>query len=228
VGVTGKHKNQHNNDMAKQSRPDFSFYLGHFTKEEQPDAHEQKDNPALKVTEGKSAFEKLKSMLADKKIIAGTLPWNKKNAVCLTECPWSSLVAHSKVYSPYAIGFSKAFIFGTGGAPAFYVRADQFDRQQWDGLLYTFTTPFWPSYRPKKKNLTTKFKTIDYSHEREWRVPHDLSFDYEDIEFVILNRYKDLAELDKDIKDAIGREKFFFMEMYEKIETLWPVHNIGQ
>lgn len=213
--------------MAQKSRPDFSFYLGHFTKDRKPD-YKQSGNPVLSYTEDKTAFDRIKSILTDKKIVAGTLPWNKKNAVCLTECPWSSLVAHSKVYSPYGIGFTKAFIFSTGGAPAFYVRADQFDRQQWDNLLFTFTTPFWPRYRPKKKNLEKDFPTVDYSHEREWRVPHDLTFDYGDIEFVILNRYKDLAELDKDIKDAIGRDKFFLMEMYEKIETLWPVHNMGK
>jgi len=162
--------------MTNKTRPDFSFYLGHFTKKKKPDAHRQADNPTLEITEGKSAFERLKTILNEKRIVAGTLPWNKKNAVCLTECPWSSLVTHSKVYSPYAIGFNKAFIFGTGGAPAFYVRADQFQRQQWDNLLYTFTTPFWPAYRPKKKNEEKTFKTIDYSHEREWRVPHDLTF----------------------------------------------------
>jgi hypothetical protein len=214
--------------MNTQARPDFSYYLGHFTKDKKPDGYKEKSNQALAATEGKSAFDRLKSILTDKKIVAGTLPWNKKDAVCLTECPWSSLIAHSKVYSPYAIGFNKAFIFGTGGAPAFYVRADQFNRQQWDNLLFTFTTPFWPAYRPKKKNQEKEFPTIDYSHEREWRVPHDLTFTYDAIEFVILNRYKDLAELDREIKDAIGREKFFFMEMYEKIETLWPVHNIGK
>jgi hypothetical protein len=211
----------------KKERPDFSFFLAHFTKDRNPDGTKITENPVVGITDGKTALDKLKSILETKKIIAGTLPWNKRNAVCFTECPWTSLVAHSKVYSPYAIGFNKAFIFGAGGSPAFYVRADQFKWQQWDNRLYTFTTPFWPEYRPKKKDLEKKFKTIDYSHEREWRIPHDLTFEYQDIEFVILNRYNDLAALDKTLKDSIGREKFFLMEMYEKIETFWPVHKIG-
>jgi len=153
--------------MAQKTRPDFSYYLGHFTKNREPD-YKQTSNPVLTFTEDKTAFDRLKSILKDKKIIAGTLPWNKKNAVCLTECPWSSLVAHSKVYSPYGIGFNKAFIFGTGGAPAFYVRADQFDRQKWDNLLFTFTTPFWPIYRPQKK--------------LEKRLPNDRLFPRERVE----------------------------------------------
>jgi hypothetical protein len=36
-----------------------------------------------------------------------------------------------------------------------------------------------------------------------------------------------MAEFPKELKDAIGREKFLLMEVYRNVERLWPVHNIG-
>ncbi len=66
----------------------------------------------------------------------------------------------------------------------------------------------------------------DYTHEREWRVPRDFIFEYKDVEFVILNNYQDMAEFPKELKDAIGREKFILMDNYRLIERLWPVHRI--
>lgn len=213
---------------TKNFKPDQSFYLAHFTSERPPIGEKEKENPTISVTKNKTAYEKLVSILTSKKIIASTLPWNKKNAVCLTECPWTSLLAHANNYSPYGIGFNKAFIFGTGGAPAFYVRADYFDKQQWADHIYTFVTPFWPPYRPKSKNKLKSFKNIDYTHEREWRVPHDLTFEYDDVDFVVVNTYEDMAKLPKEIKDSIGREKFLIMDNYRTIEKLWPVHNLGE
>ncbi len=67
-------------------------------------------------------------------------------------------------------------------------------------------------------------KTIDYAHEREWRVPHDFSFELDQVEFVILRTYKDMAQFPQHLKDSIGRDKFILMENYETVERLWPVH----
>jgi hypothetical protein len=90
-----------------------------------------------------------------------------------------------------------------------------------------FATPFWPSYRPWSINLKKRFPTCDYTHEREWRVPHDLPFEYNQIEFVILDKYEDMAKFPQALKDSIGREKFLLMDNYKMIEKLWPVHNLG-
>ena len=70
---------------------------------------------------------------------------------------------------------------------------------------------FLPPYRPSHLKIG---KTCDCTHEREWRVPHDFPFEYKDIEFVILNNYQDMAEFPKELKDAIGREKFILMDNY--------------
>jgi hypothetical protein len=191
------------------NRPDVSNYLAHFTK----------GKP------GKAPVKILQDILESKKLIASPLPWTNRPAVCFTECPWSSLLAHSKHYSPYGVGFAKPRIFAAGGAPAYYVRADHYKKQQWDQHLHTFVTPFWPGYRPKGlKTDALGGKTIDYAHEREWRVPHDFTFELDQVEFVILKTYKDMAQFPQELKDGIGRDKFILMENYETVERLWPVH----
>lgn len=204
-------------------RPDFSNYLAHFTVGRQPFS-KAATNPTLQF-KGMKAVDRLENILKSKKIYASRLPWNNKEAVCLTECPWGSLLAHAKTYSPYGVGFTKEFIFSKSGGPAFYVRSDLYDKQQWSDDLHKFVTPFWPEYRPAelKDYGVMKGRSVDYSHEREWRVPVDLEFEYEDIAFVVLNDYRDMAKFSKALKDKIGREKFFLMENYQNIERLWPL-----
>ena len=208
------------------NRPDFSMYLAHFTKDDGPCSP---DEPMAKDLSDKSAIQKLESILRDKVIRATTMPWTGAHAVCLTECPWSSLLAHTKQYSPYGIGFSKKVIYSKHGGPAYYVRPDHFKKQlaarKFDKHVWPFVTPFSPVYRPA--HMKGKyFPTVDFSHEREWRVPHDFPFTYEDIEFVILNDYHDMAAFPRELKDAIGREKFILIDNYKKIEELWPVHKL--
>jgi hypothetical protein len=36
-----------------------------------------------------------------------------------------------------------------------------------------------------------------------------------------------MAKFPKELKDAIGRDKFLLMDNYKMIEKLWPVHNLG-
>ncbi len=184
-----------------------SKYLAHFSK-------------------GDSAYDNLVSILRDEEIRAGELPWTGRPAVCFTECPWSSLLSHVQNYSPYGVGFGKHHVFAAGGGPAYYVRADHFQAQQWAADVYPFVTPFWPGYRPRHLR-TQEFlggRTVDYAHEREWRVPHAFSFDRSRVEFVILDTYDDMARFPRDLKDAIGRDKFILMDIYRKIEELWPTH----
>jgi Putative abortive phage resistance protein AbiGi, antitoxin len=209
------------------NRPDFSAYLAHFTKDGEPVGKDKDDDPTNQFAP-LTAGERLVSMLKGGVIKAGRVPWIGRHAVCFTECPWSSLLDHANQYSSFAIGFTKPRVFAAGGGPAYYVRADHWEKQEWDPHLKTFATPFWPSYRPKTLQGSGYLsgKTIDYSQEREWRVPHDFTFKLDQVEFVILPTYKDMAEFPKELKDAIGREKFLLMEVYRNVERLWPVHNI--
>jgi hypothetical protein len=41
---------------------------------------------------------------------------------------------------------------------------------------------------------------------------------------VILDTYEDMARFPSDLKDAIGRNNFILMDVYKKIEELWPTH----
>jgi hypothetical protein len=212
-------------------RPDFSQFVVHFTSDRPPYcvAEEQNADRKRAATE-LSAFDKLQSILQSQDVWATTMPWVNRKAVCFTECTWGSLLDHAAHYSPFGIGFSKPFLFACGGGPAFYMRADLFEKQVQNGgfhdHLKAFVTPFWPFYAPyqhRQQHYGGK-AGVDYTHEREWRVPHDLKFKPEDVAFVIVDRYEHMAQTPKEIKDAIGREKFLIMDIYRKVEQLWPTH----
>lgn len=206
------------------TRPDFSNLLAHFVTGRKP-CVDNASNPAISFA-NMSPIERLVSILNGKKIVSTTMPWINRPAVCFTECPWTSLLAHAERYSPYGIGFQKSHVFAAGGGPVYYVRADHWEKQNWDSDIKTFVTPFWPSYRPAKMKSAVKLngKSVDFSHEREWRVPHDFTFKLEQIEFVVLNTHADMEGIPKKLMDAIGSDKFLIMENYRSIERLWPVH----
>ena len=214
------------------NRPDFSNYVAHFTSVSR-DIKSGQTPENFKEKAKMSAKQKLINILQEKKIYSTPMPWTHAKATCFTECPWSSLLAHTNRYSPYGIGFSKPFIFSRNGGPAIYIRPDhyfeQLNERKFVRHLWPFVTMFAPPYRPEWMIERYKDKGIidcDYSHEREWRVPHDLSFDYKDIEFVILKSYDDMAKFPQELKDVIGREKFILMDNYKFVEKLWPVHKL--
>jgi hypothetical protein len=230
-------------------RPDFSDYVVHFSKDEAPiTIKDETESDIISITP-KSAFDRIKNIIQNKKIYSTRMPWTNKKAICFTECTWSSLLAHSKHYSKYGIGFHKSFVFSRGGGPAIYIAPGLMEHQKtfaqhqagdpdskaqpFADTLYAFMTPFCPYYASKDykekywKDSTGKpKKAIDYSHEREWRIPHDLDFDLSSVAFVIVSSYEDVAQFPKELKDAIGRSNFIIMENYEKIERIWPVHHI--
>ena len=77
------------------------------------------------------------------------MPWTGAKAVCFTECPWMSLLAHTKLYSPYGIGFKKGLVFSKHGAPALYMRPDVFKThmEEFKGFhqyVWSLITPFSP------------------------------------------------------------------------------------
>jgi hypothetical protein len=215
-------------------RPDFSKYVVHFTKDSPP-ISATRNADAVKDLTSLSAKDRLLRILGDKKIRATRMPWTDREAVCFTECTWMSLFAHAKQYSRYGLGFRKEFLFAAGGGPAIYLTPAMLERQKsfvgtgkdpFDSDLHSFVTPFAPPYMPSP--YKTKYwkgkKDVDYSHEREWRVPHELSFDYSKVAFVIVDTYDDMAKAPKALKDAIGRDSWLIMANYEKIEKFWPVH----
>lgn len=205
------------------TRPDQSFFLAHFTKDGK--AYDGSDGPHDNVSE-MSALEKLISILKAKKITAFELPWTNRKAVCFTECPWGSLLRHAKSYSPYGIGFTKKLVYSRKGNPVIYANPDLFQKEKWDETVYPYVTPFVPTYAPDTVKNQKPFygKAVDYTHEREWRVAKDFPFQYSYVAFVVLNTYTEMEQIPADIVDAIGKDKFIFMDTYRKIEELWPTH----
>lgn len=222
--------------MLRRGRPDFSDYVVHFTKGTKLLGQAAAGDTQLDEISKLTPVERLTRILQEKNILSTPMPWTARPAVCFTECTWISLLDHSKRYSPFGVGFSKAFLFAVGGAPAVYLRPDFLDwqkehtspKQPFDDRLWSFITPFAPDYAPptkKKLQSWQRFKAgLDFSHEREWRVPHNLTFDYSDIAFVIVNSYEDMAKMPRPIKDGIGRQQFLIMDIYRQIEKLWPSH----
>ena len=217
-------------------KPDFSDHVIHFTKDVAPlSKKEYPTDGAIATITGMKAKERLFKILSDKCIHSTIMPWTDKRAVCFTESTWQGLVYHSRQYSKYGIGFSKSFLFSHGGGPAIYLAPGLMDNQKkhvgealepFEPTLASFITVFCPEYasREYKKAYWPRGQHVDFSHEREWRVPQDLNFNYKDVSFVIVASYKDMAEADKKIKDKTGRNNWLSMDNYEKVEELWPIH----
>ncbi len=216
------------------NRPDFSAYLAHFAKDGNFCNEDQ--NEQIRPYSQMSAKDRLFSMLRVRKINASVMPWTNMPSVCFTECPWSSLLAHTNRYSPFGIGFTKEFIFKNGGAPALYMRANIFRKlaNKIEGLgkeekeMWSFATPFAPRYASYKIRRQWFMPFVDFSHEREWRTPKDLSFEYTDIAFIVLKSIADYEQMPQDIKNELQNinTKIIIMDNYRLVEELWPVHKI--
>ena len=142
------------------------------------------------LTHGKDndeAFENLWKILIDKKINgsgnSGFINGRRK-AVCLQELPLSAIAENliyeetlnDKVrYSPFGIRFYKGFIYNKGGRPVIYE-----DKDVMKSLL-----PESEYWRIVDLNLSKKDSFVDWRHEREWRVPDELSFNYSNIEVIV-------------------------------------------
>lgn len=180
----------------------------------------------------KTAKERLISILQTKKILSSNMPWTNLSCVCFTECPWSSLLSHTQQYSPFGIGFTKEYIFKKGGAPALYMRVNIFEKlrkkkkkSKDENEMWTFVTPFSPEYgTPYTRGLLKRW--VDYSQEREWRTPADLSFEYSDIAFIIVKSITDYESFPEELRIELKNNeiKIIIMDNYRLIEELWPVH----
>lgn len=133
------------------------------------------------------AFENLWKILIDKKLIgSGTTGFisGKRKAVCLQELPLSAIAENlmyekalgGKIrYSPFGVRFHKGFIYRKGGRPVIYE-----DKDVMKSLL-----PEDEYWRIVDLKLVDIEAYVDWTHEREWRVPDELEFDYENIEVIV-------------------------------------------
>ena len=106
-------------------RPDYSPFVVHLTKDREivlpqdiPDEH------PLKEQAGKTARERLESIVATNTIYASPMPFlpGTYTAVCFTECIWDALLHHAPRYSQYGVVFNKRIVHDQGGGPGYALR----------------------------------------------------------------------------------------------------------
>lgn len=134
----------------------------------------------------KEAFEILWKILVDKKLNGSGSDGfinGRRKAVCLQELPLSAIAENlmyeetlndRKRYSPFGIRFHKAFIYKRGGRPVIYENKE----------LMKSLLPEDEYWRIVDLNLSDNTSYVDWTHEREWRVPDELAFDYKNIEVI--------------------------------------------
>ncbi len=121
-------------------------------------------------------------ILTDKKLKAfdsiGICPGHK--CVCFQEVPIACIAEvllaetlidpGSKRYSGYGIRIPKRTIFELGGRQVVY----SLNKKDVDN-----------PWRYSHETFRTKNNVIDWSHEREWRIPNDVDFNYTDIDVIL-------------------------------------------
>lgn len=131
-------------------------------------------------------------ILEEKKLRASETGYYKHTdntkSVCFADLTIRGLKRHSEKYSIFSIGFLKGLIFEKNGAPALYIR---------DNLIRT-TEEVNDHIKPyvNKINLTN----FDFHHEREWRVPDDFEFEYNEV-FVVFAPTKHHDNLRRKFSD---------------------------
>lgn len=194
------------------NRNDISSRLTHLTKGENT----------------QTAFENLLNILEDKKIIGSTTETGfiigQTPAVCLQEAPLNAIAENllyekqlreetqCKVrYMAFGVRFNKTFIYRKGGRPVIYEKKETMKE----------ILPKKEYWRIVNYDLSNSAYMLDWTHEREWRVPGDLAFEYRNIELLVASSryYKEFitycVENDKinilqDINGIVCLDTIFF------------------
>ncbi|WP_046180376.1 hypothetical protein [Domibacillus tundrae] len=184
-------KNRH------QSRSDMSVFLTHLTRS----VFDKDGNIAV------PAVDILIKILTEEKLIgsnnAGFISGHEK-AVCFQDVPLygvSQNVRHEELnktklgnkvrYQGYGIALPKPYVFKRGGRPVIY-------EQKSLGII-NYPDDLW---RVVTYDLSDKNNIIDWTHEREWRVKGDFTFDIKSA-YVILPNQKIYKEFVKKVPKQI-------------------------
>jgi hypothetical protein len=201
--------------------PDYSPFVVHFTKGHRMVRDElvNEGDPLFEFRQA-SARDRLRNVLQKRTIHASFMPFLPTNcrSVCFTECIWDGLNRLADVYSPYGVVFSKRLIFDRGGGPALYLRGDALLAfgKRIPEELHAFIAPFDP------QATLQPGVSLDYLQEREWRLPGSLTFEYADIEYVIVESIEDASALVHQIgAQQLPEAKVIPMEVYRNIRQAW-------
>lgn len=161
-------------------RSDFTTSLVHLTRD-------SATNKALDVLLKILGDQKLVGSTTTSGFIVGTTP-----AVCLQESPVYSLAQNIYTeqsyreknpsaktrYLGFGLQFAKTEVFSKGGRPVLYEKT---------ATAKAFLPPgeWW---RIVNFDLMTSSAVVDWSHEREWRVPNELSFELNQVAVLLPNQ----------------------------------------
>jgi hypothetical protein len=157
--------------VAKQPRRlDFSHSLVHLTRERHE--YSSSDPATRKLLRVVSAFDVLREILTTGVLRgSGNEGYIKgsRRAVCFSEIPLSAMhlfavepsveISRSHSYRPYGIVLSKVTVFSAGGRPVIYLPDSE---------------GHWIPAEEKWRHVRFEPPQVDFTHEREWRVPGDL------------------------------------------------------
>ena len=168
-----------------------------------------------KATDDMNISAVVAKILSEKRLIGSTTNsgfiCGKTPAVCFQDAPIYSISQNvyyeqksqeptngGKVrYSPAGFVFKKDFIFAKGGRPVIYEK-----RETAKKLL-----PKNEYWRIVNFDLTNQNEIIDWTHEREWRVPGDLEFEYSDLRLFI-NKPESIRLVRKYLEEKIKIDIF--------------------
>lgn len=143
--------------------------------------YEAKENFDLTIMlthliKGTNPFELLKNILSEKSLKASETGYYHSKfhtkSVCFADLTVRGLQRHSKNYSPFGLSFLKELVFEKGGGPALYIRED----------LLRSNNEIPDNLKPFINKIN--INSFDFHHEREWRVPNDFKFEYNEISIV--------------------------------------------
>ena len=144
----------------------------------------------------------------------------ERKAVCLQELPLGAIAENLRYvetlsdkirYSPFGVRFHKSFIYNKGGRHVIYENKEIMKK-----LLQE--NEYW---RIVDLDLTDPKTIVDWTHEREWRVPEELSFGYSNIEVIV----KDSGYYRKLVKRCIETERTDILVGIHGIITLDSVYS---
>lgn len=146
-----------------------------------------------------SALDILIKILQDRKIIGSTTSSGfivgNKLAVCFQDAPLYSICQNVEFelkkqkesekkspkyvakYEAYGLMFPKQYVYSKGGRPVIYENTKYAKQMLPEG-------EWW---RIVNYDLSEPNNIIDWSHEREWRVPGDFEFDIEEATVLVMN-----------------------------------------
>lgn len=166
--------------------PDIADHVIHFT---------GRADPQIKVDSAIGAMsdeQRLLQILLDGRVRSFKTFGGGDPVACLTESTKASVssLLGDKRYTPCGVGFTKQFVFDCGGGPALYIRGDEWKAAQaLSAALRLRIVRFWPGADPDQQGEVIPpwlSGRSEWTHEREWRVPGDLKFDWDDVAFLIV------------------------------------------